>query len=59
MARFRIMTHLPVEAPATTPGSTRPERQKKTVRHASNDNFDDRGSDLDSSDADSSAGGYW
>ncbi|KAL0200338.1 hypothetical protein M9458_003525, partial [Cirrhinus mrigala] len=55
-----LVNDLPVEAPATTPGSTRPENQKKkTVRHTSNDNMDDKDSDLASSDAESSAGGYW
>lgn len=54
-----LVNDLPVEAPAKTPGSMRPERQKKTVRHTSNDNIDDRDSDLASSDAESSAGGYW
>ncbi len=53
-----LVNDLPVEAPASTPGSTRPERKKKTVRHTSNDNMDDRDSDLVSSDAESSAGGY-
>ncbi len=54
-----LVNDLPVEVPTTTPGSTKPERQKKTVRHTSNDSMDDRDSDLVSSDAESSAGGYW
>ncbi|KAK3541958.1 hypothetical protein QTP86_008148 [Hemibagrus guttatus] len=54
-----LVNDLPVEAPAKTPASTRPERQKRTVRHTSNDNMDDKDSDLASSDAESSAGGYW
>ncbi|KAI7808142.1 hypothetical protein IRJ41_017324 [Triplophysa rosa] len=54
-----LVNDLPVEAPSTTHGSTRPERQKKTVRRTSSDNVDDRDSDLVSSDAESCAGGYW
>ncbi|KAL0153941.1 hypothetical protein M9458_050750, partial [Cirrhinus mrigala] len=54
-----LVSDLPVEAPAMTPGSTSPEKQKKTVRHTSNDNMDDKDSDLASSDAESSTGGYW
>ncbi len=54
-----LVNDLPVEVPTTTPGPKRPERQKKTVRHTINENMDDRDSDMVSSDAESSAGGYW
>ncbi len=54
-----LVNDLTVEVPTTTPGTKRPERQKKTVRHTSNDNMDDRDNDMISSDAESSAGGYW
>ncbi len=54
-----LVNDLPVEVPATTPGPKRPERQKKTVRHTSNENMDDRDSDMVSSDEESSTGGYW
>ncbi|KAL1277385.1 hypothetical protein QQF64_024058 [Cirrhinus molitorella] len=54
-----LVNDLPVEAPATTSGSTRPEKQKKTVRHTNKDNMDDKDSDLASSDEENSTGGYW
>ncbi len=54
-----LVNDLPVEVPTMTPGPKRHERQKKSVRHTSNDNMDDRDNDMVSSDAESSARGYW
>lgn len=51
-----LVNDLPVEPPATTPGSLRSERGKKDTIIS---NMGDRDRDLADSDEEESAGGYW